>query len=67
MAEHYTRSTTGVSAYCKRCRKDTWHRVDQGRLSSCQACVTKLDAEIAARRNAPKKPVQGDFWFPPAA
>lgn len=35
MAEHYTRNTESVSAWCNKCQKFTEHRVDSGRKGPC--------------------------------
>jgi ribosomal protein L44E len=35
MAEHHTRNTLEVTAWCKVCRRDTQHRVDDGRRGPC--------------------------------
>lgn len=35
MSEHFTRNTTEATAFCKRCEKNTQHRVDDGRLGPC--------------------------------
>lgn len=43
MTQHYTRNTVEVSAWCKRCRKDTMHRVDGVKLGACQVCLKKLN------------------------
>ena len=69
MAEHYTRSTTGLMSWCNRCRRDTWHKVSYGHKGECTSCAAKRDVEIARRKIADaKKPVQGQIdWLPPAA
>lgn len=41
MAQHYTRNTVEVSAWCKKCRKDTMHRVDGVKLGPCLPCMNK--------------------------
>jgi hypothetical protein len=35
MTEHYTRNTETATGYCKKCGKQTVHRVDDGRLGPC--------------------------------
>lgn len=39
MAEHYTRNTVQVSAWCPKCRKETMHRVDAGQRGPCLECI----------------------------
>jgi ribosomal protein L44E len=51
MAEHYTKNTVQVQAYCNKCRRQTSHRVNGGRKGSCLECVAKLEKEHAARAN----------------
>ena len=35
MAEHYSRSTTGVLKFCNRCNKMTMHKVSGKRVGLC--------------------------------
>jgi len=35
MPEHFTKNTLECTAYCKRCQRDTQHRVDGGRRGPC--------------------------------
>ena len=35
MAEHYTKNVMGDTTYCKKCKRNTLHRVDGGRLGPC--------------------------------
>jgi len=35
MPEHYTRNTEQCTAYCRVCKRDTQHRVDDGRRGPC--------------------------------
>jgi hypothetical protein len=35
MSEHYTKNTLEVTAYCRKCQRNTQHRVDGGRLGPC--------------------------------
>lgn len=39
MSEHYTRNTITATAFCKKCRGFTVHRVGTGRLGPCLTCV----------------------------
>lgn len=50
MPEHYTRNTLECTAYCRRCGKDTQHRVDSGRRGPCLACIRKREIENEAQR-----------------
>lgn len=45
--EHFTKFTVSVSAFCKKCQKQTEHRVDSGRLGPCVRCMEKLQVEHA--------------------
>lgn len=45
MAEHYTKATTEVTVWCKRCNALTQHRVDDGRRGPCLACIKKLEKQ----------------------
>jgi hypothetical protein len=35
MTEHYTKNTESATSYCKKCGRNTGHRVDDGRLGPC--------------------------------
>lgn len=65
MAEHYTRGTNWVMAECRKCGKQTAHRVDDVRKGPCLECLKKLNE---AHEAALHKPIssQGNLW-PPAA
>lgn len=39
MSEHYTKNTTTATAFCRKCRSFTVHRIDHGRLGPCLICV----------------------------
>lgn len=39
MTEHYTHNTVSVSAYCKKCGRQTMHRVDAGQRGPCLRCI----------------------------
>jgi len=45
MPEHYTRNTLECTVYCKRCGKDTQHRVDGGRRGPCLECIKRLELQ----------------------
>jgi hypothetical protein len=47
MAEHYTKKNTiTATAYCKKCRKFTMHRIDDGRLGPCMPCVAETAGSL---------------------
>lgn len=54
MSEHYTRNTVSVSAWCPKCRRQTMHRVDEGRRGPCLDCI----------ENAEPKEFTGSFFCP---
>jgi hypothetical protein len=39
MGEHYTKNTLETTAYCRKCQRDTQHRVDSGRRGPCLECI----------------------------
>jgi hypothetical protein len=41
MAQHYTRNTMSVAAWCPTCRKETQHRVDDRRRGPCLECLAR--------------------------
>jgi hypothetical protein len=47
MSEHYTKNTEEVTAYCRRCQRNTQHRVFGGRLGPC------IDPEHGSKRPQP--------------
>jgi len=38
VSEHYTKNTLTATAYCRRCKRDTRHRIDSGRRGPCLDC-----------------------------
>lgn len=54
MAEHYTRATIAVSAWCPTCRKRTEHQVGGHRKGSCLECLARLNREHDERRADPR-------------
>lgn len=65
MAEHYPRSTDWIMAECRKCGKQTAHRVDDRRKGPCLNCLERWNAEHEAAAKKPSRS-QGDL-FPPAA
>lgn len=49
MSEHYTKNTLEVTAYCKRCGKNTQHRVDGGRKGPCMDAAHGTNPNIYFR------------------
>jgi hypothetical protein len=43
--EHYTKETVSATCYCRKCGRETLHRVDGGRRGSCRVCMDKLEEE----------------------
>jgi len=43
MKEHYTRNTLEVQAYCKKCGKQTFHRVDDRIKGPCLECIERFE------------------------
>jgi len=60
MKEHYTKNTIEVHAWCKKCQKRTFHRVDDGRKGPCLDCIKRLEAisKNFAVRPKPEAPKQ---------
>jgi len=62
MAEHYTRSSISVTAYCNKCQRTTQHRIADRRKGPCLECIAKLG-------NGPihpkSKPDQGSLFDQP--
>jgi ribosomal protein L44E len=49
MAEHFSRNTIFISAWCRKCSKNTPHRVEDRRKGPCLDCIARLDVEHAQR------------------
>jgi hypothetical protein len=64
MGHHFTRNTITATAYCKKCRKNTNHRVTDRRLDACLECIAKLEAHHAARTTNPQPQPQQQPLFP---
>lgn len=47
MTQHFTRSTISTAHFCKKCGRETQHRVDGVRLGPCLECVARLEAKHA--------------------
>jgi ribosomal protein L37AE/L43A len=54
MSEHYTRLTVSASHWCPKCNRQTMHRVDDRRISSCLDCIAKLNKAKNERDKQPK-------------
>lgn len=59
MPEHYPKSTVWVQVWCRKCHKETAHRVDTGRRGPCLVCLEKLAERPPA---PPKPPDQGNLF-----
>jgi ribosomal protein L44E len=53
MSEHYSKMTKAATTYCKKCGRQTMHRVDNGRLGSC--LEQHFDGLSAAQRKQREK------------
>lgn len=45
MPEHFTKNTVMAVVWCKRCWKNTPHRIDDGRRGPCLTCLARREAE----------------------
>ena len=61
MTEHYTKNTETVTHWCKKCNRETTHRVDSGRLGPCLEHFTVSKARIP-KLDLPEPPEQGDLF-----
>lgn len=50
MGQHYTLATVEASAWCKKCGKNTPHRVAERRLQYCIPCWARGDADSKAAK-----------------
>lgn len=55
MSEHYSKQTVSVSAFCKKCQRQTVHKVDDGILGACLSCVEKLQADFTYHEQERRK------------
>jgi hypothetical protein len=58
MPHHFTKSTVSAVFWCKKCARETEHRVLGGRRGPCVVCLAKLDSDAAARKTVAKPAVQ---------
>lgn len=56
MPEHFTRSTVSAAFYCKKCQRETQHRIDGGRKGPCLECIGKLELQ---KREAERCRIEG--------
>ena len=61
MTQHYTRDTVSAAAWCRKCKKETQHRVDDRRRGPCLECLEKLTAQCRADRVQAPVPEPGLF------
>jgi|HubBroStandDraft_4_1064222.scaffolds.fasta_scaffold1297722_1 hypothetical protein len=52
MTQHYTTNTVEASAWCKKCAKNTPHRVADRRLQYCLPCFERSEKQSAADKKA---------------
>jgi hypothetical protein len=49
MSQHYPKNTVSADAWCVRCRAQTQHRIDDGRVGPCLDCLNRpLPARVQA-------------------
>jgi hypothetical protein len=48
MPEHFTRSTVSAAFYCKKCERETQHRIDDRRKGPCLECMARLERQHEA-------------------
>ena len=53
MSQHYTRSTVSAAFYCKKCGKETQHRIDDRRRGPCMECMARTDALATKPKKTP--------------
>lgn len=61
MGEHFTRSTVSIAAYCRKCNRQTQHRVDDRRKGPCLECMARLEQQHNAAP-APKPAAQQNLF-----
>jgi len=63
--EHYTKNTEACTAFCKKCGRDTQHRVDGGRRGPClEHEAPKFSAaQIRRQKAAAKAALRGPGLF----
>ena len=62
MPEHYPKATVMVTVWCRVCRAETRHRVDDRRRGPCLECLEKRTREAALRRLQAKQSEQGGLF-----
>ena len=55
---HSTKSTISAAFHCKKCKKETQHRIDDGRKGPCLECIARADAEANAKADREAPPLQ---------
>lgn len=58
MAEHYTRNTESVTAWCNKCQRFTEHRVDNGRKGPCM----EHETPVKPKPQTPPAATSGDLF-----
>jgi hypothetical protein len=54
--QHYTRNTVEASAWCRKCNKNTMHRIDGVKLGPCLACLHKPTEKKPEPKPLPAQP-----------
>lgn len=62
MGEHFTRNTVSVAAYCKKCGRQTQHRVDDRIKGPCMECMSKLEKAHVTGDLRAKRASQGNLF-----
>jgi hypothetical protein len=62
MPHHFTKNTIQASFWCKKCAKDTLHRVDGGRRGPCLACMGVKPSSRDVQTNIPPEIEQGELF-----
>jgi ribosomal protein L44E len=47
MTQHFTRNTISAAFYCRKCGRETQHRIDGVRKGPCLDCIARLTIEHA--------------------
>lgn len=52
MRHFFSKGTIEAAIWCKKCAKETPHKIDDGRPTHCLVCLAKLDAQHREKFNA---------------
>lgn len=45
MTQHFLRSTVSVAQWCKKCKKETQHQVNDARKGAYLECIARLEKQ----------------------